>query len=62
MTYHEIEADHPELKEIPTFSSAWYRRWRELHLLRYPDVDRSTRDNLDMFVSFAEAQERKDHA
>lgn len=54
-----LHAEFPELAELPTFSAAWYRRWRDLHLARYPDADRSTRDNLDMFVEMAEERERE---
>ncbi len=52
--YHRTEAEYPELRSLPTFSAAWYRKWRELHLERYPDVDLSTRENLDMLVERAE--------
>ncbi len=56
--YRRTEAEYPELSGLRTFSAAWYRRWRELHLTKYPDVDQSTRDNLDMFVANAEERER----
>ncbi len=55
--YRRTEAEFPELRQFHTFSSAWYRCWRELHLAKYPDVDQSTRDNLDMFVAQAEDHE-----
>lgn len=56
--YWRTEAEYPELRDLPTFSAAWYRLWRDLHLERYPDVDRATRDNLAMFVELAEQRER----
>lgn len=55
--YHHTEAEYPELRALPTFSAAWYRLWRDLHLVRYPDSDIATRANLDMFVDMAERRE-----
>lgn len=57
--YLRTEAEYPELRQHRTFSAAWYRLWRDLHLVRYPDVDQSTRYNLDMFVSRAEGLEQE---
>lgn len=57
--WQRIEAEYPELADLPTFSAAWYRKYRELHTARYPDLDRSSLDNLDMFVRDAEARERQ---
>ncbi len=56
--YHRTEAEFPELVELPTFGAAWHRRWRDLHLLKYPNADVSTRANLDMLVLMAETRER----
>lgn len=58
--YHRTEAEYPELQGLRTFSADWYRKWRELHTARYPDLDVSSRLNLDMFVDMAEARERAD--
>lgn len=55
--FHRTEAEYPELQALPTFSAAWYRLWRELHLARYPNLDVSSRTNLDMFVERAERRE-----
>lgn len=57
MSFHRTEAEFPELRELRTFSPAWYRQWRALHLAKYPDVDQSTRNNFDMFVASAEQRE-----
>ncbi len=57
MSFRDIEWEFPELAELPTCSASWYRQWRTLHLAKYPDVDQSTRDNLDMFVDMAETRE-----
>lgn len=55
--YRETEAEFPDLAELTTFSAAWYARWRDLHLAKYPDVDQVTRDNLNQFVRDAEKRE-----
>lgn len=55
--YWLTEAEFPELRDLSTFSADWYRKWRELHLGKYPEADVSTRANLDMFVDMAEARE-----
>lgn len=52
--YWDTEAEFPQLRLHRTFSAAWYRLWRDLHLAKYPNVDQATRDNLDMFVRIAE--------
>lgn len=57
-SFKQTEAEFPELRDLPTFSAAWYARWRDLHLAKYPDVDQGTRDNLAMFVERAAEQER----
>lgn len=59
--YWAIEAEFPDLRQFQTFSVEWHRKRRELHLAKYPDVDVSTRNNLDFFVSWAEkrAAEKK---
>jgi hypothetical protein len=58
--YKRTEWEFPELSDLPTFSAAWYRRWRDLHLAKYPDLDQSSRDNFDMFIDRAERAERGD--
>lgn len=58
--YWRTEAEYPELRDVKTFSAAWYARWRDLHVARFPDLDASSRSNLDMFVSIAEERERAD--
>lgn len=57
MGYQEIEAEHPELRELVTYSAAWHRARRAAHLAKYPNSDRATRLNLDSFVQEAEARE-----
>jgi hypothetical protein len=54
--YREIEAEFPELRTLPTFSAAWYRRWRDLHVARY-QPDPGTVRNLTMFIDLAEKAE-----
>jgi hypothetical protein len=60
--YHRDIAEFPELADIVPFSADWYRRWRDLRLAKYPDVDQGTRDNLDMFVEQAEKREAAEHS
>lgn len=60
MDYRTIEAQWPDLAELPTYSAAWYRRYRERHLATYPDADPITRDNLAQFVKDAEAREARE--
>lgn len=55
--YQRTEFEYPELRAVATFSAAWYRLWRDLHLARYPHVDRPTRDNFAMFIDMAERRE-----
>lgn len=56
-TYHQIEAEYPELRGLPTWSAAWYKRYRDIHLAKYPNVDQGTRDNLAMFIDMAHQRE-----
>lgn len=58
--YKRIEWEYPHLRDLTTFSAEWYRAYRTAHLAKYPDVDLSSRLNLDMFVSLAEEREARD--
>lgn len=39
----------------PMYSADWYRAHRDQHLADFPDSDRTTRDNFEMFIRIAES-------
>lgn len=55
-TYREATEEFPELADLPTFGLAWWTRYKELHLAKYPDSDQQTVAAFDQCIRRAEGK------